>query len=150
MKMTPRIKTVSKIARIFDHQKEIIELQVSEIMHRQTLKKERLAVLEMELHDSVDRFEESLNDRIIMNSEKVAFLFGMSSTISNKIEEKKKEIDQIEKELTALRAIFWEAYKKKKAIEIFQNKILAQERKTESILEQKNMDYLNLSSRSRQ
>ncbi len=148
--MTPRIKTVSKIARIFDHQKEIIELQVSEIMHRQTLEKERLAVLEMELHDNVDRFDESLNDRIIMNSEKVAFLFGMASTISNKIDQKKKEIDQIEKELTALRAIFWEAYKKKKAIEIFENKILAQERKTESVLEQKNMDYLNLSSRSRQ
>ena len=74
----------------------------------------------------------------------------MASTIMNKIEQKKKEIDQIEKELTALRAIFWEAYKKKKAIEIVQNKILAQERKTESVLEQKNIDYLNLSSRSRQ
>ena len=120
------------------------------LRNRQNLEKDRLAVLEMDLHDNIDRFEESLKDRIILNSEEVAFLFGMASTISNKIEQKKKEIDQIEKELTALRAIFWEAYKKKKAIEIFQNKILAQERKTESVLEQKNMDYLNLLGRSRQ
>lgn len=148
--MTPRLKTVSKIARIIDHQKEVIEFQVLEITHRQTLEKERLTILEKDLYDSIDRFELSLKDRIISNSEEVAFLFAMASTIMHKIERKKKEIDQIEKELTALRAIFWEAYKKKKAIEIVQNKILAQERKTESVLEQKNSDYLNLSSRPRQ
>lgn len=147
--MSPRLKTVSKIARIIDHQKEIIELQVGEITHRQTLEKERLANLEMELHDHIDRFEESLNDRIISNGQEVSFLFGMASNLFHKIEGKKKEIDRIEKELTALRAIFWEVYKKKKAIEILQNKILVQERRKESILEQKSMDYLSLSSRSR-
>ena len=147
--MTPRLKTISKIARIIDHQKEVIEFQVLEITHRQTLEKERLTILEKDLYDNIDRFEVSLKDRIILNSEEVAFLFGMASTMMHKIERKKKEIDQIEKELTALRVIFWEAYKKKKAIEIVQNKILAQERKTESVLEQKNIDYLNLSSRPR-
>jgi hypothetical protein len=148
--MTPRLKTVSKIARIIDHQKEVIEFQVLEITHRQTLEKERLTLLEKDLYDNIDRFEVSLKNRFILNSEEVAFLFTMASTIRHKIERKKKEIVQIEKELTALQAIFWEAYKKKKAIEIVQNKILAQERKTESVLEQKNIDYLNLSSRPRQ
>jgi hypothetical protein len=147
--MTRRLKTVSKIARIIDHQKEVIEFQVMELTHRQTLEKERLTILEKDLYDNIDRFEESLNDRIILNSEEVAFLFAMASTLMHKIEREKKEIDQIEKELTALRAIFWEAYKKKKAIEIVQNKILVQERKKESVLEQKNIDYLNLSSRPR-
>ena len=148
--MTPRLKMVSKIARIIDHQKEVIEFQVLEIANRQTLEKERLTILEKELDDNIDRFEERLNDRIILNSEEVAYLFGMASTIFHKQERKKGEIDQIEKELEALRVIFLESYKKKKAIEIVQNKIVAQERRAEAVLEQKNRDYLNLSSRSRQ
>jgi hypothetical protein len=147
--MTPRLKMVSKIARIIDHQKEVIEFQLREITRRQTLEQERLTLLEKALRDNIDRFEERLDDRIILKSEEVTFLFGMTSTIINKMERKKREIDKIEKELEAQRAIFLEAYKKKKAIEIVQNKIVVQERRADTVLEQKNMDYLNLSSRAR-
>jgi hypothetical protein len=148
--MTPKLTMVSKIARIIDHQKEVIEFQVREITHRQTLEKERLAILEKELDDNLDRFEERFNDRIILNSEEVGFLFRMASTIFQKMERKKREIYKIEKELEAKRSIFLEAYRKKKAIEIVQRKIVLQEGRAEAVLEQKNMDYLNLSNRSRQ
>jgi hypothetical protein len=148
--MTPRLKMVSKIARIIDHQKEVIEFQIREITHLHTLEKKRLTILEKELDDNLDHFEERFNDRIILNSEEVGYLFGMTSAIIKKMERKKREIDKIEKELEVQRAIFLEAYKKKKAIEIVQKKIVFQERRAEAVLEQKNMDYLNLSSRSRQ
>jgi len=147
--ITSRLKTVSKIARLIDHQKEVIELQVQEITHRVTFEKERLTVLEKEVQKNIGCFELILKDRAILNSEEVDYLFTMASTLFSKMDQKKREIIKIEKELETQRALFWEAYKKKKAIEIVQNKIVFQERREEGILEQKNMDYLNLSSRSR-
>jgi hypothetical protein len=147
--MIQRLKTVSKISRIIDHQKEVIEFQLREITHRQTLELDRLSSMEKELHETIDRFEKSLHDRFILNSEEVAFLFGMASTFFQKMERKKREIEKIEKELEALKVIFLEAYRKKKAIEIVQNKIVGQERRAEAVVEQKNLDYLTLSSRSR-
>jgi hypothetical protein len=148
--MTPRLIMVSKIARIIDHQKEVIEFQVREISHRRTLEAERLSILENELKDNLDRFVERSNNRNILNSEEVTYLFGMTSTIIHRMERKKREINKIEKELEAQLGIFLEAYKKKKAIEIVRNKIGAQERRAETVLEQKNMDYLNLSTRTKQ
>jgi hypothetical protein len=147
--MIPRLKTVSKISRIIDHQKEVIEFQLREITHLQTLELERLTRLEKELHENIDRFEKSLHDRFILNSEEVAFLFSMASTFFQKMEWKKREIEKIEKDLEALRVLFLEAYRKKKAVEIVQNKIVGQERRAEAIGEQKNIDYLILSNRSR-
>ncbi len=147
--MTQRLKTISKIARIIDHQKEVIELQVREIVHLQSLEKERLALLRSELYNNIDHFEERIHDGNILDKEEVTYLFGMSSTVFRKMEQKIRTIDKLEKELEALQSIFLEAYKKKKAIEIVQNKIKVQERKTEVFLEQKNLDYLNLSDRSR-
>jgi hypothetical protein len=147
--MTLRSEKVSKIARIIDHQKEVIEFQVQEITNRMTLEKGRLNHMEEQLQNTINRFEERLTDRTVLNSEEVNFLFGMAYTFFARLERKKREIAKIEKELEAQRAIFWEAYKKKKAIDIFQNKIVFKERREEAIIEQKNMDYLNLSTRLR-
>jgi hypothetical protein len=147
--MALRSEKVSKIARIIDHQKEVIEFQVQEITNRMTLEKGRLNHMEEQLQNTINRFEERLTDRTVLNSEEVNFLFGMAYTFFARLERKKREIAKIEKELEAQRAIFWEAYKKKKAIDIFQNKIVFKERREEAIIEQKNMDYLNLSTRLR-
>lgn len=147
--MGRRSEKVSKIARIIDHQKEIIEFQVQEITNRMMLEKGRLNHMQEELQNTIDRFEERLNDQVLLNNEEVNFLFGMASTFFSRLERKKREIAQIEKELEAQRAVFWEAYKKKKAIDIFQKKIVFKEKREEAIVEQKNMDYLSLSSRLR-
>jgi hypothetical protein len=53
------------------------------------------------------------------------------------------------KELKARQAILLEAYKKKKAFDIFKNKMVSQEKRAEELLEQKSLDYLNLVNRSR-
>jgi hypothetical protein len=148
--MNPRLIKVSKIARIIDHQKEVIEFQLQAANHRQTLEMERLTLLEKELCENIDRFEESLNDRCILTREEVVFLFGMASTFFQKMKQKKIEIEKIKKELEAFQVLFLEAYKKKKAVGIVQDKIMVQERSMEARLEQKNMDYLTISSRSRQ
>jgi hypothetical protein len=148
--MIPRLKAVSKIARIIDHQKEVIELQLREFTHRQTLETERLKLLEKGLEENIDHFEKGLKDRFIFNSEEVAFLFGMASTFFKRMEQKKREIEKIEKELEPLRVLFLEALKKKKAVEIVQNKIKVQDRRAEAVLEQKNLDYLTISGRLRQ
>jgi hypothetical protein len=147
--MALRSEKVSKIARIIDHQKEVIEFQVQEITNRMMLEKGRLNHMQEEIKNTIDRFEKRLNDRVILNNEEVNFLFGMASTFFSRLERKKREIAKIEKELEAQRAIFWEAYKKKKAIDIFQKKIVFKEKREEAIVEQKNMDYLSLSSRLR-
>lgn len=147
--MTPRLKTVSKIARIIDHQKEVIEFQLRAVNHRQTLEREKLSLLDKEVRQNIGHFEESLNDRSILNAEEVSFLFNMASTFFQKMEQKKRDIEKIEKELEAFKVLFSEAYKKNKAVEIVKNKIMTQEIREEARQEQKNMDYLTISSRSR-
>ncbi len=147
--MNPRLNKVSKIARIIGHQKEVIEFRLREAAHRRSLELKRLTLLERELQENIDRFEKALNNTFILGSEEVAFLFGTASILFQKIERKKREIEGIEKEWETLQALFLEAYKKKKAVEIFQCKIITQERKAEVTSEQKNMDYLNLVGWSR-
>jgi hypothetical protein len=148
--MIPRLKAVSKIAQIIDHQKEVIELQLQEFTHQQTLEVERLKLLEKGLRENIDHFEKGFKKRVIFNSEEVAFLFGMASTFFKKMEQKKREIEKIEKELEAIRGLFLEALRKKKAVEIVQDKIKVQNRRAEAVLEQKNLDYLTISGRLRQ
>jgi hypothetical protein len=147
--MTPRLKAVTQIARIMDHQKEVLEFQVREITHRQTLEQERLTLMKNELHENIDRFEEELDRRMVLDREEVAYLFGMASTFFQKMERKKREIEMIEKDLETVRVLFQEAYQKKKAVEIVHHKITGQERKAEAVLDQKKMDDLTLSSRLR-
>ncbi len=147
--MSPRYQTVSKIARIIAHQKEVIELGLRAVSQRKALEIKRLTILEKELQENINRFEKDLIDSFILSSDEVAFLFGLAGTFFQKIEGKKKEIEGIEKEWETLQAVFLEAYKKKKAVEIVQCKIMDQEEKAEAILEQKDMDYLTLLNRSR-
>jgi hypothetical protein len=148
--MTKRLKTVAKIAKVIGHQKEILEFQVRDISQRHTREKERLTGMEKELQANIDRFEERFYNRKFLNNDEIAFLFGMASTFFQKMELKKKEIKQIEKELEAVRVLFWEAYQKKKAVDIVHHKIAGQERKAEAVQEQKSMDYLALVNRYRQ
>lgn len=147
--MSSRLQMVSKIKRITAHQKEVIELRLREVAQRRALEMARLTILKKELQGNIDRFEKGLIDSFILSSDEVAFLFGLAGNFFQKIEGKRKEIEGIEKEWETLQAVFLEAYKKKKAVEIVQQKIRTQEKKAEAVLEQRDLDYLTLLSRSR-
>jgi len=149
LKIIPRLKTVSKIARLIDHQKEVIELQVQETTNRIGLEKGKLTVMEKALQDTIDGFEQRHLQQAVLTSDEVGHLFESASNCFFNMERKKKKIVEIEKELEVQWALFLEAFKKKKAITIVQNKLVLQERREEAVLEQKNMDFLNLLSRSR-
>ena len=142
--MNRRLNRVSQIVQIIEHQKEIIEFRLREIAQRRALELERLATLVKELQANIDQFEKKLNDSLILSSDEVDFLFGTASALFQKIEGKKRVIEGIEEEWATFQTLFLEAYKKKKAVDIVQHKMMAQEMKAETLMEQKNMDYLTL------
>lgn len=147
--MSQRLKTVSRIGELLDHQKEVIELQCHQIQSRLTQEKTRLTELDDQLQDNIGRFEEGLKNRWIVNQQDVDYLYGISSFLLAKIEWKNKEISCIDSELKEKQAVLLEAYKKMKAFEVFKNKMVFQEKREGDLREQKSLDYLSLVKRSR-
>ncbi len=147
--MSQRLKTVSRIGELLDHQKEVIELQCHQIQSRLTQEKTRLTKLDDQLQDNIGRFEEGLKNRWVVNQQDVDYLYGISSFLLAKIEWKNKEIDCINRELNEKQAVLLEAYKKMKAFEVFKNKMVFQEKREGDLGEQKSLDYLSLVKRSR-
>jgi predicted HicB family RNase H-like nuclease len=147
--MTSRLKTVSKIARIIDLQKEILEFQIQKIAQRIRFEQDRLAGLKKDFQNTIDRFGERADRQQIQSSKELGLLFGAASQQVKQIEEKKGGIAKTKKELAIQQALWDKAHKKKKAVEVLENKLAFQEKREEGVLEQKNMDYLSLSRRAR-
>ncbi|MEW6184300.1 MAG: hypothetical protein AB1585_01020 [Thermodesulfobacteriota bacterium] len=147
--MSSRLKTVSKVARIIDHQKELLEFQIRKIHQRLLLERDRLTGLEKDLRNTVERFGEKADRQQIHNGLELGRLYDAASLYGKQIEQKKAALSRVRKELEAQQALWDEAYKKKKAIEALENKLAFQEKREERILEQKNMDYLSLSRGAR-
>ncbi|MBI5607143.1 MAG: flagellar FliJ family protein [Deltaproteobacteria bacterium] len=147
--MSQRLKTVSRIGELLDHQKEVIELQCHQIQSRLTQEKTRLTELDDQLQDNIGRFEEGLKNRWVVNQQDVDYLYGISSFLLARIEWKNKEIACINRELNEKQAVLLEAYKKMKAFEVFKNKMVFQEKREGDLGEQKSLDYLSLVKRSR-
>jgi flagellar export protein FliJ len=147
--MSQRVKSVIRIAELIDHQKEVIEMQVLQIQKRLHHEESQLADLENKLEDTIDTFEEDMKDGSMLTSQEVAYLYGTSSFLFSRIEQKSHEIIKIDKELKAQEAILLEAYKKKKAFDLFKNKMVVKEKNEDERLEQKSLDYSNLVNRLR-
>lgn len=147
--MSQRLKTVSRIGELLDHQKEVIELQCHQIQSRLTREKTQLTELDDQLQDNIGRFEEGLKDRWIVYQQDVDYLYGISSFLLAKMEWKNKEIACTNRELKEKQAVLLEAYKKMKAFEVFKNKMVFQEKREGDLGEQKSLDYLSLVKRSR-
>jgi flagellar export protein FliJ len=146
--MSQRVKSVFRIAQLIDHQKEVIEMEVSQIQKRLTNEKSQLTDLENRLQEMIGRFEQGLQNSWILDTWDMACFYGNSSYFHTKIEEKINAVALVGKELKARQAILIEAYKKKKAFDIFKNKLVSQEQRAGELLEQKALDYLNLVNRS--
>jgi flagellar biosynthesis chaperone FliJ len=147
--MNPRLKTVSKVARIIDHQKELFEFQIRKITQRLLLERERLTRLEKELHNTVERFGEMADRQQIRNSQELGRLYDTASLYGKQIEQKKGALSRVRKELEVQQSLWDAVYKKKKAIESLETKLSFQEKREEGLLDQKNMDFLSLSKGAR-
>jgi flagellar biosynthesis chaperone FliJ len=134
---------------LIDHQKEVIEMEVSQIQKRLNHEKFQLTDLENRLQEMIGTFEQGLQDRWILDSWDMSCFYGNSSYFYTKIEEKSNAVALVGKELKARQTILIEAYKKKKAFDVFKNKLVFQEKRAGELLEQKALDYLNLVNGSR-
>jgi hypothetical protein len=147
--MSERLKTVSRIAQLIDHQKEIIEMQYRQIQKKMDQEQNLLAALENQLVQTICSFEEDMQDRSILTNQDMAYLYGISSFLSKKIEAKTDLVVTIGKELRAQEVLWREAFRKKKAFDLLKDKIVFTEKVDEQRIEQKSQDYLSLVSGQR-
>jgi hypothetical protein len=145
--MSQRLKSISRIARLLDHQKEAIEMEVLQTRQKLDQEQNNLADLENRLEMTIGTFEKDMNDKVICSSREVTYLYGVSSFISNKIEVKQTEVQQIDRKLRAQEDVLLAAFRKQKVFGLFKNKLVAREKRTEALLEQKSQDFLNLVTR---
>jgi flagellar export protein FliJ len=149
--MKQRVKTVSRITQLIEHQEEALEMQVLQTQNRLNTERDRLVFLKSELQETIDGFNESLkDDPQKVSVQDVAFLYGTHTTLLFRIEEKNNEVALINKVLKDQKALLLEAYQKKKVFEVFKNKMIRQEKREEETGEQRSMDFLNLTRGSNQ
>lgn len=145
--MTQRIKKISRIAQLLDHQKEMIEFQFRQIQERVNHEKAHLAYLENELQDTIFSFEKGLMNRRKNQIQEVDSLYDEYAYLEAKIDRKTKQVDTLVQELEVQKAVLGEAFKKKKAFTIFKDKMVFQEKREEELWEQKSTDYWSLVNR---
>jgi flagellar export protein FliJ len=144
--MSQRIKSLSRISRLIDHQKEVVEMEVLQIQKRLHYEKNLLADLEGRLEETIRTFEKDSHEKGIISSREMAYLYGMSSFLSHKIERQNHEVLQVDQELKVQEAILLAAYRKKKVFEIFKDKVVMKENKEVNRLDQKSQDFFTLVS----
>jgi hypothetical protein len=142
--MKQRVKTVSRITQLIEHQKEALEMQVLQTRKRLVKETGRLVFLKNELRETIDGFDESLKDPNKITGQDITFLYGTLANLIIRIEKKNKDVVLIHKDLEEQNALLLESYQKKKVFELFTNKMIGQEKREEETGEQKAMDFLNL------
>lgn len=147
--MKERLKTISRIAELIGHRKEVLELQVLQSQKKLNSEQSQLDGLKDQLQSNIKIFEEGLQSRGVLNSREISDLYESAHFFFIKIEMKNQEIAEINRELRVQRAVLLEAYKKDKVFGLFKNKMVFQETREEDLQEQKSLDYLNLMRRAK-
>jgi ribosomal protein S6 len=147
--MKERLKTISRIAELIGHRKEVLELQVLQSQKKLNSEQSQLDGLKDQLQSNIKTFEEGLQSRGVLNSLEISDLYESAHFFFIKIEMKNQVIAEINRELRAQRAVLLEAYKKDKVFGLFKNKMVFQETREEDLQEQKSLDYLNLMRRAK-
>lgn len=145
--MTPRIKKISRIAQLIDHQKEMIEFQFRQIQGRLNHEKAQLTYLENQLQETIFSFEKGLIHQRKIHIHDMDSLYSVYAFLTAKIDRKTKQVDTLGQQLETQKAVLGEAFKKQKAFTIFKDKMVFQEKREEDLWEQKSTDYLSLVNR---
>jgi hypothetical protein len=142
--MKDRIKKMTRIARLMEHQKEALEMEVLQTRNRLATEGDRLQGLRLDLQGTMETFEKRIQAREELFLQDVVFLYGRHHSLSRKIENKSQEVGLITRELEVQEGFLLEAYQKTKAFGLFQNKMIRQDEKETNLAEQKSLDFLNL------
>jgi hypothetical protein len=147
--MKERIKKIDRIARLIDHQKEAIEMEVLQTRRHLATEEDRLQGLRQDLRGAIDTFEKRVQDREEILLQDVVFLYGMHHSLSRRIEKKRREVGFIARELEVRKGLLLEAYQKREVFGVFQDKMIRRDERETNLAEQKSLDFLNLKNGNR-
>jgi hypothetical protein len=147
--MKDRIKKMTRIARLMEHQKEAMEMEVLQTRNRLATEETRLQGLRQDLQGTLSTFEKRIQDREEIFLQDVVFLYGMHHSLSRRIEKKRQDVGLITREMEVQEGLLLEAYQKTKVFGLFQDKMIHQDEKETNLAEQKSLDFLNLKNGNR-
>lgn len=135
-----RIRTISKVLQLKDHQKDELEIQAKKVLHMLAAEEERLRVLEKNYSLTAAGYEEKQRTQSMKPHEMELYLKYFRE-LFKKMELHKKKIMQRMAELKALQDDLISAYKDKKLLEALKEKVTREEIREKELSEQKEMDF---------
>lgn len=142
--MKNKIKTLSKLFEIKEFEQKDIEHQINQIKNELNSEKKRLKMLEDLISDALKRFNENQKKECTDINELDLF-YDYFYRVSKNIELQKRLIAEKMETLNVKHNRLLSAYREKKVYENLRDNLLEKEKKRESKLEQREVDFFVVS-----
>jgi flagellar export protein FliJ len=138
------IKTLERIQELREFRKDEIAQEVKKAAAVVKLEYKRLESMEFDLQENFAALDRNINSQS-GNINEITLLYDYIGFMYRKIDSQKVIISEREMELAAKELELLEAFKDVKVIETLKDKMINEEKRRQSAIEQKTMDYLYLS-----
>ncbi|MBF0563997.1 MAG: flagellar export protein FliJ [Nitrospirae bacterium] len=138
------IKTLERIQELREFKKDEIAQEVKKAAAVVKSEYKRLETMEVDLKENLSALDRNINSKT-GNINEITLIYDYIEFMYRKIDAQKVIIIDREKELAAKELELLEAFKDVKVIETLKDKMINEEKKRQSAIEQKTMDYLYLS-----
>ncbi|MBF0565399.1 MAG: flagellar FliJ family protein [Nitrospirae bacterium] len=138
------VKTLERIQQLREYKKNEIAQEVRRAAMFLHMEEKNLGLMETELNENIIALDKK-KIAPATSIHEITLFYDYIDTMYRKIDGQKVIINKIAMELAAKERELLEAFKDVKVIETLKDKIVNEEKKRQSTLEQKTMDYLYLS-----
>lgn len=142
-----RIRSASRVLELKEREKEQKEIEVKQAREAADREQERLDVFERTIQETMNSLREKQADEFI-NAQELGLFYDYCAHMDVRIELQKIALDRCSEELETKEKALLEAYKEKRALELFRDRLLSQKTREDVKTEQKQMDAVVLSRRA--
>ncbi|MCG6550865.1 MAG: flagellar FliJ family protein [Candidatus Magnetominusculus sp. LBB02] len=144
-----KIDTLKRIEQVREFKKDEAEIEVHKAWKALRMEQETLEMLQRLLADTADVLEQKKIGNI-ENAYELTLYYNYIDLLFKKIDDQSLVITQKDEELQQCQAILVETYKELKTVGILKDKVIREENKRKTAIEQRQMDYAHLARITRQ
>jgi len=139
-------KTISKILKLKDSRKKELELEMKHAADRVDETETEIRTLQNDYEDKVRYFNES-NEQGSIDINYINSYYDFFSRINSRIDEQRKVHAQRKVELKSIKDSLINAHKDKRVFEILNERAINEDRRSRTLTEQKETDFIAISRR---
>ncbi|MEO5361399.1 MAG: flagellar export protein FliJ [Nitrospirota bacterium] len=144
----PKLDTLKRIEQVREFKKDEAEIEVHKAWKALREEQEVLAVLERLLAETTADLEQKKTGSIV-NTFELTIYYNYIDTLYKNIDEQMLVVAQKDDELKDRQAVLIETYKELKTVGILKDKVIYEDDKRNTAIEQRQMDFAYLSSITR-